>query len=156
MLNLGSLHVSSFTIAMLVVWCLVSIRNKQAIIMLIALLIYTCINALTTYNFSGFLTTSALFFVASVANINLSSQFRKAFLCFGFVYFIGAADQAIYYHTEINTYFDVAQPYLVTAINAYLLAYLIGSGGKQGANSYGVRTTAFCRRLFRLSLRKTG
>ena len=156
MLSLNGLAISNFDIAMLVVWCLVSIRNKQALIMAVAVAIYTLVQSISPYNFPDFLTTSALFFVASVANIKLSSQFRKAFLCFGAVYFIGAADQAIYYHTEINTYFDVAQPYLVTAINAYLLAYLIGSGGKQGAGYHGVRAAAFCRRLFRLSLRKTG
>ncbi len=156
MLNLVNLPVSSFTILMLVVWCLVSIRNKRAVIMLIALLIYTCINAITTTNFTGFIITATLFLVASVANINISSQFRRAFLCFGAVYFIGAVDQAIYYHIEIDTYFDRIQPYLVTAINAYLLAHLLSDGGKQGANSYGMRTTTFCRRLFRLSLRKTG
>jgi len=156
MLSLNGLAISNFDIAMLVVWCLVSIRNKRATIMAAAVVIYTLVQAISPYNFPDFLTTSALFFVASVANINLSSQFRKAFLCFGFVYFTGAADQAIYYHTEVNTYFDVAQPYIVTAINAYLLAHLLSDGGRQGANSYGVRTTAFCRRLFRLSLRKTG
>jgi len=156
MLNLVNLPVSSFTILMLVVWCLASIRNKRALIMLIALLIYTCINAITTTNFTGFIITAALFLVASVANINISSQFRRAFLWFGAVYFIGAVDQAIYYHVEVDTYFDRIQPYLVTAINAYLLAHLLSDGGKQGANSYGVRATTFCRRLFRLSLRKTG
>jgi len=154
MLNLGNLPVSSFTALMLVVWCLVSIRNKRALIMIYALLIYTCINAITTTNFSGFLITSALFLVASISNINLSSQFRKAFLCFGFVYFIGAVDQAIYYHIEVNAYFDVIQPYIITAINAYLLAHLLSNGGKQGANIYRMRATAFCRRIFRLSLRK--
>lgn len=153
MLSLGNLPVSSFTILMLVVWCLTSIRNKRAFIMFYALLIYTCINAITTTNFAGFLITSTLFFIASTANINISSQFRKAFLCFGLVYFIGAIDQAIYYHLEVDTYFDRIQPYLVTAINAYLLAHLLSGGGEQDANSYGVRAATFCRRLFRLSLR---
>lgn len=156
MLSLGNLPVSSFTILMLVVWCLTSIRNKRAFIMICALLIYTCINAITTTNFTGFIATSALFLTAPTANINISSQFRRAFLWFGAVYFIGAVDQAIYYHIEVDTYFDRIQPYLVTAINAYLLAHLLSDGGKQGANSYGLRATTFCRRIFRLSLRKTG
>lgn len=156
MLSLGNLPVSSFTILMLVVWCLTSIRNKRSFIMIYALLIYTCINAITTTNFAGFIITSTLFFIASTANINISSQFRRAFLWFGAVYFIGAVDQAIYYHVEVDTYFDRIQPYLVTAINAYLLAHLLSDGGKQGANSYGLRATTFCRRIFRLSLRKTG
>ena len=154
MLSLGSLHVSSFTIVMLVVWLLVSARNKQAMIMVYALIGYTTVNAFTDTNFTGFLITSILFFVASAANINLSSQFRKAFWCFGAVYFIGAADQSAYYHIEIDTYFDRIQPYLVTVINAYLLAYLLSDGGRQGAEFNGMRAAAFCRRLFRLSLRK--
>lgn len=156
MLSLNGLVISNFDIAMLVVWCLVSIRNKRAIIMATAVVIYTLVQAISPYNFPDFLTTSILFLVASVTNISLSSQFRKAFLCFGAVYFIGAVDQAIYYHVEVDTYFDRIQPYLVTAINAYLLAHLLSDGGKQGANSYGVRATTFCRRYFRLSLRKTG
>ena len=153
MLSLNGLAISNFDIAMLVVWCLASIRNKRAIIMAIAVVIYTLAQAISPYNFPDFLTTSILFLVASVANISLSSQFRKAFLCFGFVYFIGATDQAIYYHVEVDTYFDRIQPYLVTAINAYLLAHLLSDGGKQGADSYGLRATTFCRRIFRLSLR---
>ncbi len=156
MLSLNGLAISNFTIAMLVVWCLVSIRNKNALIMVACLIIYTLVQAISPYNFPDFLTTSVLFLIASVSNINLSSQFRKAFLCFGLVYFIGAVDQAIYYHIEVNAYFDVIQPYIITAINAYLLAHLLSDGGKQGANSYGVRATTFCRRIFRLSLRKTG
>lgn len=122
--------------------------------MLIALLIYTCINALTTYNFSGFLITSALFFMASVSKINFSSQFRKAFIAFGFIYFIGATDQAIYYHVEVDTYFDRIQPYLVTAINAYLLVHLLSDGGRQGAGYNGLHSASFSCSWFRLSLRK--
>ena len=138
---------------MLVVWLLVSAFNKRALIMFYALLVYTCINALTTVNFTGFLITSTLFFVAAVSKINLSLQFRKAFLCFGVVYFIGAADQAIYYHIEIDTFFDRVQPYLITAINAYLLVYLLSDGGRQSAKHNGMWITSFCRRIFRLSLR---
>lgn len=153
MLILGNLTVNNHDIAMLVVWCIASTYNKRAAIMLLSLLIYTCIQALTTTDFSGLLITSILFFIASVGSINISSQFRKAFICFGFVYFIGAADQAIYYHVDFDTYFDRIMPYLVTVINAYLLAHLLSDGGKQGADSYGMRATTFCRRLFRLSLR---
>lgn len=153
MLSLNGLAISNFDIAMLVVWCLASIRNKRAIIMAAYVIAYVVIQAISPYNFPDFLITSILFFVSSVANINISSQFRRAFLWFGAVYFIGAVDQAIYYHVEVDTYFDRIQPYLVTAINAYLLAHLLSDGGKQGANSYGLRATTFCRRIFRLSLR---
>ena len=153
MLNLNGLAVSNFDIAMLVAWCLVSARNSKALIMIICLIAYTLIQAISPYNFSDYLITSILFFVASAANINLSSQFRKAFWCFGAVYFIGAADQSVHYHIEIDTYFDRIQPYLVTVINAYLLAYLLSDGGRQGAEFNGMRAAAFCRRLFRLSLR---
>lgn len=156
MLNLGNLHVSNYTVLMLVVWLIASAYNKQAVFMFCALLIYTAVNAITDTNFSGFLITSVLFFTASSSNIKVSLQIRKAFIAFGVVYFIGAIDQAVYYHIDIDTSFDRIQPYLVTAINAYLLAHLLSDGGKQGANSYGMRTDTFCRRLFRLSLRKTG
>lgn len=153
MLTVGSLTVSSFTIAMFVIWCIASTFNKRAVVMILALLIYTAVNAITTTDFIGFIVTSILFFAASSANINISSQFRKAFICFGVVYFIGAADQAIYYHIDFDTHFDKIMPYLVTVINAFLLAHLLSDGGKQGANSYGMHVTSFCRRIFRLSLR---
>lgn len=154
MLNLGNLHVSNFTIAMLVVWLLVSYINKQAVFMFCALLIYTAVNAITDTNFSGFLITSVLFFTASSSNIKVSLQIRKAFIAFGVVYFIGAIDQAVYYHIDIDTSFDRIQPYLVTTINACILASLLSDGGREGATTNGMRTTSFCRRWFGLSLRQ--
>ena len=153
MLNLANLSVSSFTIAMFVVWCLVSIRNKHALIMAAALIAYTIINAATETNFCGFLITSAMFFILAAVNIKIPSEIRQAFVCFALVYLIGAADQAMYYHLDIDMLFDRIQPYLVTAVNAYVLAYLVSRGGREGAKHNGLHIAAFCRRIFRLSLR---
>lgn len=147
------MYVNNFDTAMLVVWLLASLRNKQSLIMLSLLIAYLCIQAATTTNFCGYLITSAMLFVAATINIKLSSEFRQAFICFGAVYFIGAADQAIYYHTDLDVLFDRLQPYLVTAVNAYILAYLLSGGGKEGAKHNGLHIAAFCRRIFRLSLR---
>ena len=122
--------------------------------MFFALVIYTAVNSSTSTNFSGFTITSAPFFTASASNISISSKLRKAFLLFGFVYFIGAIDQAVYYHIDIDTRFDRIQPYLVTAINAFVLASLLSDGGREGAGTNGMLSSALCRRLFRLSLHK--
>lgn len=81
-------------------------------------------------------------------------QFRKAFIAFGVVYFIGAIDQFLYYHFDLDTKFDRIQPYLVTAINAYLLVHLLSDGGRQGAEYNGLHSASFSRSWFRLSLRK--
>ena len=139
---------------MLVVWCLVSIRNKHALIMAAALIAYTAINAATETNFCGFLITSAMFFILAAVNIRIPSEIRQAFVCFALVYLIGAADQAMYYHLDIDMLFDRIQPYLVTSVNAYVLAYLVSRGGREGAKHNGLHIASFCRRCFRLSLYK--
>lgn len=153
-LNLGNLAVSNYTLAMLVVWCIASIRNRQAFIMVVALVLYTAINAATKTNFHGFIITSAAFLTLAASNIRIRLSIRKAFLLFGAIYFIASIDQAIYYHFDFDTYFDRIQPYLVTAINAYVLAYLMCDGGRGSARDYRLRADAFGRSLFRLSLRK--
>lgn len=146
--------VNNYDIALLLIWCIVSIRNAKALIMAASLLLYWLVQNITSTNFLAFIATASAYFYLCGSNIKFSLQFRKAFLCFGVVYFIGAADQSVYYHIEIDTYFDRIQPYLVTVINAYLLAYLLSDGGRQGAEFNEMRAAAFCRRLFRLSLRK--
>lgn len=153
MQSLLSAHANNFDLAMLAVWLLVSLRNKQSLLMLFCLVAYLYIQAATETNFCGFLITSAMFFILAAVNIRIPSEIRQAFVCFALVYLIGAADQAMYYHLDIDMLFDRIQPYLVTATNAYVLAYLVSRGGREGAKHNGLHIAAFCRRFFRLSLR---
>lgn len=153
MQNLLSAHANNFDLAMLVVWLMVSLRNKQALLMVSCLCAYIAINAATETNFCGFLITSSMFFILAAVNIRIPSQIRQAFICFAFIYLVGAADQAMYYHLDIDMLFDRIQPYLVTVVNAYVLAYLVSRGGREGAEHNGLHIAAFCRRIFRLSLR---
>ena len=135
-MQLGNLSVSNYTIALLLVWLLIALCwNARAFIMLVSLSLYTAIQAVTTTDFQAFIICSTLYFIVSSANIKLSAEFRKAFLCFGVVYFIGAIDHFTYSHLHINTHFDRIQPYLITIINAYVLAYLLG--GWRRDNVYG-------------------
>lgn len=120
--------------------------------MLLSIIAYLSIQLVTATNFHAFLLISSLYFYLSQSNIKFLSAFRKAFICFGVVYFLGAIDQAIYYHFEFDTYFDRIQPYLVTTVNAYVLALLLGGGGKQDAGLANYVTAAFNRWLVRLSL----
>lgn len=153
-MELGNLLVSNFTICMLIMWLILALHNRQSLVMLATLVAYIAIQATTATNFHAFLLTSSLYFCFAQANIKFLSAFRKAFISFGVVYFLGAIDQAVYYHFDLDTYFDRIQPYLVTMVNAYVLALLIGGGGKQDAGFADYVTAAFNRCIARLSLHK--
>lgn len=149
----GNLNVSNFTLFLAVLWCVVALLNGRALIMLASLAIYTGIQAITATNFQAFLIVSAFYFYCAQANIKNLSTFRAIFLCFGAVYFLGAIDQAVYYHFDLDTHFDRMQPYLITLINAYALAILIGGGGKQDAGLIDYISANCMRWLNGLSLR---
>lgn len=153
-MQLINVNVSNFTIVLAVAWCFIALRNSKALVMLATLICYTLTQAFTTTDFHAFLIVSALYFYFSQVNIKEISYFRQIFLCFGAVYFLGATDQALYFHASIDTKFDRIQPYLVTAINAYVLAKLIGGGGKQDAGLIDYITSSFHRWRTRLLLRQ--
>ena len=134
--NLNQL-INSFDSALLLIWLLIGLSwNARAFIVASSLGAYLLIHSVTNTDFETFIICSTLYFIVSSANIKLSSEFRKAFLCFGVVYFIGAIDHFTYSHLHIDTKFDRIQPYLITIINAYVLAYLLG--GWRRDNVYGL------------------
>jgi len=142
---LGNLNVSNYTFALCVLWLLISILwNRSAFIMLATICVYTAIGALTKTDFQAFIICSTLYFFICSINIKISLEFYKAFTCFGVVYFIGAIDHFIYSHMHFDTKFDRIQPYLITIINAYVLAYLL-SGGRRD-NVYGF--TDYCAKCY--------
>lgn len=102
--------------------------------MVISLVAYTAIQAATETDFKAFILCSIIYFAVSSANIKLSKEFRTAFMLFGVVYFIGAIDHFSYSHLLIDTKFDRIQPYLITSINAYVLAYLLGGGRRDNVH----------------------
>jgi len=126
--------VNSYDIALIVLWCIASTFNKKALIMLATLAAYLAVQMLTPTNFCAFIVCSVVYFYLSTLNIRFSLEFRKAFMLFGVVYFIGAVDQFVYYHFDVDTKFDRIQPYLITAVNAYVLAYLFSDWRRNNAD----------------------
>lgn len=143
---------NNFDALLAVVWIIVCLLNASALVMLLSLLSYLLIQSATSTNFHAFLICSSLYFYLSQVNIKFLSTFRKAFIAFGVVYFLGAIDQAVYYHFDFDTYFDRIQPYLITIVNAYVLASLVDGGGRQDAGFVDYITSAFNSWLARLSL----
>jgi len=134
-MEIGNVTVSSYTIALLFTWLIIGLWwNSRAFYMLISLLSYTAIQAITTTDFQAFSICGALYFYFASSNIKFSKEFRRAFIAFGVVYFIGSIDHFIYRHIDIDTKFDRIQPYLITIINAYMLAYLIGGGRRKNVH----------------------
>lgn len=134
-MEIGNVTVSSFTITLLLTWLAIALCwNGRALLMLASLLLYTAIQAITITDFQAFVICSTAYFVVSSANIKLSKEFRQAFIAFGVVYFIGAIDHFSYSHLLIDTKFDRIQPYLITFINAYVLAYLLGGGRRDNVH----------------------
>lgn len=151
-MQLANLNVSNFTFFLAIAWCLIALFNGKALVMLITLISYTLIQAFTTTDFAAFLVVSTLYFYFAQANITKISDFRQIFLAFGAVYFLGAVDQAVFFHANFDTRFDRIQPYLITIINAYVLAQLLGGGGKQDAGLIDYITHHCMRWLNGLSL----
>ena len=133
-------------------WALLCLHNRKSVVMFLSLIGYEAIQATTATNFHAFLICSSLYFYLSQVNIKFLSTFRKAFIAFGTIYFIGAVDQAVYYHFDFDTYFDRIQPYLVTIVNAYVLASLLNGGGRQDAGFSDYISHAFNSWRSRLSL----
>lgn len=151
-MQVGNLNASNFFFFMLVMWAVLCLHNRKSIVMFLTLVVYESIQAITTTNFHAFLICSSLYFYLSQVNIKFLSTFRKAFIAFGVVYFLGAIDQAVYYHFDLDTYFDRIQPYLITIVNAYVLASLVDGGGRQDAGFVDYITSTFNSWLARLSL----
>lgn len=142
---------SDYGLTLLSLWCALSLFRVRALTMAVTLVSYWSIQNLTTTNFHAFLICSTLYFYFAQSNIRFLSTFRKAFIAFGVVYFLGSIDQAVYYHFDFDTYFDRIQPCLITAINAYVLASLISGGGEQDAGLADYISATFHRWLARLS-----
>lgn len=152
-MQVGNLNVNNYDLTLAVLWCVIALLNGRALIMLTSLAAYIAIQAVTATDFQAFLIVSAFYFYCAQANIKNLSTFRAIFLCFGAVYFFGAIDQAVYYHFDLDAHFDRMQPYLITLINAYALATLIGGGGKQDAGLIDYISANCMRWLNGLSLR---
>lgn len=127
MLNL-SVTPSNYGISLALAWLVIGLLlNAKAFIILSSLISYWIIQNITDRNFSAFIICSSLYFFSSYQSfIKVPLGLRFAFICFGVVYLIGSVDQFMSYHFNIDTEFDKIQPYFVTVINAYVLAYLLG------------------------------
>lgn len=143
-MELGNLTVSNYTIALLLIWLLIALCwNVRALIIATTLATYVAIQALTPTDFDAFIICSVLYFYFASANIKLSYEYRKAFIAFGVIYLLGSIDHFTYSHLHINTQFDRIQPYLITIINAYVLAYLFGGGRLQGVHGLAYYCAGF-------------
>jgi len=134
-MELVSQQVSNYTLALALIWLLIGLLlNVRAFIILSTLIFYTLLHITLPTDFDKFVICSILYFHFSSSNIKLSSEYRKAFIAFGVIYLIGSIDHFSYTHLHIDTKFDRIQPYLITIINAYVLAYLLGGGRLQGVH----------------------
>jgi hypothetical protein len=139
---------NNFDIALLAIWFLVSLWRIRALIIVVAISTYICIQSCTETNFSAFVICSTIYFSLASANIKLPSGIRKAFIAFGVVYFMGAIDQFSNYHYEFDTGFDRWQPHLLAAIHAYVMADLFGDwrrGNADGLCFYGGKWFYWCK-----------
>jgi predicted outer membrane lipoprotein len=127
MLNL-SVSPSNYGLSLALAWLLIGVLlNAKAFYVLTSLALYWVIQNATDRNFSAFIICSSLYFLSSYQGfIRIPLGLRFAFTCFGVVYFVGSVDQFMSYHFNIDTEFDRIQPYFVTVINAFVLAYLLG------------------------------
>lgn len=127
--------INNFDIALLLIWLLISFFwNVRALVIAASLGFYLLMHVVTPADFDKFIICSTLYFFTASANIKLSSEYRKAFIAFGVIYLIGSIDHFTYSHLHVDTGFDKVQPYLITIINAYVLAYLLGGGRLQGVH----------------------
>lgn len=144
--------INNLDVALLSVWLLIAMLwNVRALIILISLCCYLAIHFFTPTDFDTFIICSTLYFTTASLNIKLSFEYRKAFIAFGVIYLLGSIDHFTYSHLHINTQFDRLQPYLLTIINAYVLAYLLSGGRLQGV--HGLAYSCFrCVQWFKLHL----
>ena len=110
-------------------WLALIIRNKAAVLPLIALII-DCLLWVYLDGIYRCLITACFYFVSSCIKWT-PDYLRPSLLVAGSLYWLAAADEMVYDILAISTvYFDV-MPYLIIAINAYIAAVLFSQGGGQ-------------------------
>lgn len=151
MLNLGSLYVNNFDIALLAAYVLLCFLNSKALLPIAAFVIYTAIHSLPIRNFDAYIACSTLCTVLVLSNIKLSLEIRKAFTCFSVIYLLSAVDNFISYHFDFDSGLDQILKPAVVMINAYLLAYLFDDwrrGNAVGLSSYFAFWLRQCKMRF--------
>ena len=134
---------------MLIVWLVLSVFNRQAAIMAACLVGYhVALYYVKDAIFFNALISSAFFLLATV-NISLKSYFRAAFLAFGVLYWLAAADDFAWSFSSLQTPYRDALPWLISAVNVYVIAHLIGGVARDR------RSSCFISAFRRLQFNKT-
>lgn len=102
--------------------------NRQAIVILLfhlaGELLFSEFSHLGTYYFCM---AAALYSVNATINIKLSYSIRQALICVGAINWIAALD---YFVSPNETMFYVCYPWLINGLDVFILACLLGNGGR--------------------------
>ena len=102
--------------------------NRQALIVLAfhlaGELLFIEFSHLGTYYFCM---AAALYTVNATINIKLSFSIRQALICIGAINWLAALD---YFLSPNETMFYVCYPWLINGLDVFILACLLGNGGR--------------------------
>lgn len=74
-----------------------------------------------------FCMAAALYSVNATINIKLSYSIRQALICIGLINWLAAVD---YFASPNETMFYVCYPWLINGLDVFILACLLGNGGR--------------------------
>jgi hypothetical protein len=122
---------SKIDLALLVMWCLIFLRNGFAIIPAIALLLDVFFTNIFNSDFPRYCMTALIYLELAQLKMHINPRLRYAFLALASVYYVSAADEMLYNHIDMyqGAFYDV-MPHLVMALNAYVASVLFMDGGR--------------------------
>lgn len=101
--------------------------NRQALVIVTFHFIGDLLFASTDSGLAASCLLAALYSVNATINIKLSFSIRQALICIGLINWLAAVD---YFVSPNETMFYVCYPWLINGLDVFILACLLGNGGR--------------------------
>lgn len=115
----------NFDTFFLIVFCLTTMCNRQGFVLCLLLAYYIFLLHYAPSNFYLFLFASAGHFLAACSNITILSEIRKVLFLEGCIFFVAALGKALYYNYGISSELRHLRPYLIAALDMYMVYVLL-------------------------------
>ena len=102
--------------------------NRQAVIIVLFFILSELLfHFMQSAPVSYFCSAAALYSINATVNIKLSFEIRQALICVAFINWLAAVD---YFVSPNETMFYVCYPWLINGLDVFILACLLGNGGR--------------------------
>lgn len=140
-----------YDFAMLAIWPIVALYNRQAFVMYFLLVYYTFLFYILDSNFQIYIFSAIAYFLIATSEIKLLSRFRIALFVHGMVYYVYSVDELLYV-MGFNSGLDLFRISIITMIDIAIIIILMG-GKDEGKFRKLDRRVAYCGHFVLLLLK---